>query len=71
MIHERLGYGGHSNVYRATFRGTDVAVKVMNQQYFNNESSLSRFEFEVAIMWYQFFVIIITLFSINDCFVVV
>lgn len=52
VLHDKLGYGGHSDVYKATFRGSDVAVKVMNEKYFNNESSLARFEFEVAIMWY-------------------
>lgn len=52
VIHDKLGSGGHSNVFRATFRGTDVAVKVMNNQFFNNSSSLARFDLEVAIMWY-------------------
>lgn len=50
IVHEQLGSGGHSDVFRATFRGTDVAVKVMNSHYFTTASSLSRFEFEVAIM---------------------
>lgn len=52
LLQEKLGSGGHSDVFRATFRGTDVAVKVMNANYFTNTTSLSRFAFEVAIMWY-------------------
>lgn len=42
---------GHSEVFQATFRGTLVAVKVMNSHYFNSKSALSNFKFEVAIMW--------------------
>lgn len=56
-MHEKLGAGGHSDVYRATFRGTDVAIKVLKNHYFNDASSLSRFELEVAIMWYVLYLL--------------
>jgi serine/threonine protein kinase len=59
---EKLGSGSHSDVYKAMFRGTDVAVKVMNEHYFTNNSDLSRFKLEVTIMWYAFYYFIFIYF---------
>ena len=52
IIQSYLGGGGSGDVYKATFRGTEVVVKVLNDTLMNNTAAIKQFKFESAVMWY-------------------
>eukprot|EP01119_Soliformovum_irregulare_P002835 TRINITY_DN13093_c0_g1_i1.p1 TRINITY_DN13093_c0_g1~~TRINITY_DN13093_c0_g1_i1.p1 ORF type:complete len:675 (+),score=159.41 TRINITY_DN13093_c0_g1_i1:188-2212(+) len=49
-IHEMLGKGFFGEVRRATWKGTDVAVKIIYREAFNNHSDINIFYKEVSII---------------------
>lgn len=51
VLHNRIGRGASGEVVKASFRGTDVAVKKIITSNVS-KNVLQDFEMEVAIMWY-------------------